>query len=88
MLMLCYLAPSLIRLDRAIAIAQANQQRLPLLGSHSLYTFETIKLGKEQVAGMVLPSPWIPTATSDNDFSQKAIKYWGGQVQLAHCNGL
>ena len=74
------LAPSLKHISRAIAISQANQQRLPLLGNHSLYTFETIKQGKEQVAGMVLPSPWIPTATSDNDFSQKAIKYWGGQV--------
>lgn len=74
------LAPSLDRLNQAIAIAQANQQRLPLLGSHSLYTFEIIKQGKEHVAGMVLPSPWIPPAASDHDFSQSMIKYWGGAV--------
>lgn len=31
------IAPSVNKMDRAIAIAQANQQQLPLLGNHSLY---------------------------------------------------
>ena len=74
------LAPSLQKISQAIAIAQLNQQRLPLLGTHSLYTYETIQKGKDKVAGMVLPSPWLPDTTPNSNFLQTARKYWGGKV--------
>lgn len=73
------LAPSVNRMNQAIAIAQANQQQLPLLGNHSLYTEETIKSGQEAIVGMVIPSPWLADDTTNN-FAQKARQYWGGNV--------
>ncbi len=72
------LSASINKLDRAIAVAQANQQRLTLLGSPTLYTSKTIELGQEAVVGMVLPSPWL--SVINNDFSQTAKQYWGGKV--------
>ena len=74
------LAPSVNKMDKAIAIAQANQQKLPLLGNHSLYTYETIKSGQNAIAGMVLPSPWLSDNTNQSDFPQVAMEYWGGEV--------
>ena len=74
------LVPSVTQRSQAIAIAQANQQRLPLLGNHSLYTFETIQQGKDAVAGMIVPSPWLPNTTPNNNFSATSMKYWGGKV--------
>ena len=74
------LSPSLERINLAVAVAQVNQQRLPLLASPSLYTFETIKTGQEAVAGMVLSAPWLPGTSSDSDFSQTSKDLWGGKV--------
>lgn len=73
------LAASLSTSHLAIAVAQANQQRLPLLGNHSLYTFETIQIGQEAVAGMVLSAPWLPEIASGG-FSATTMDFWGGQV--------
>ena len=74
------LAASVKGIKPAIAVAKVNQQRLPLFGTHSLYTFETIQQGKDTVAGMVLTPPWLPDKTKNYDFTQTAMEYWGGQV--------
>ena len=74
------LAPSVNNMNRAIAVARANQQRLPLLGNHSLYTYKTIESGQEAVAGMVIPSPWLSEENSYSNFPKTAMQYWGGQV--------
>ena len=74
------IASSVKEMDRAIALAKANQQRLPLLGNDSLYTYQTIAQGEEAVAGMVLPSSWLSDASTNNKFSQAALEYWGGKV--------
>ncbi|MEM8828317.1 MAG: ABC transporter substrate-binding protein [Cyanobacteria bacterium P01_G01_bin.19] len=74
------LAPSVNKMSQAIAIAQANQQKLPLLGNHSLYTYQTIKSGQSAIAGMVLPSPWLSDNEEVSSFSQTAMQYWGGKV--------
>ena len=63
-----------------ISIAQANQNRLLLLGSASLYTFETLKEGQKTVEGMVLAVPWHPQGVEDNGFIAQARKIWGGDV--------
>ena len=73
------ITPSVSKMDKAIAVARANQQQLPLLGNHSLYNHKTIELGGDAIAGMVIPSPWL-SSTVDNDFPQVAMQYWGGQV--------
>lgn len=67
-------------LDPAIALSRANQQRLALLGNQSFYTSEIINKGQEAIVGIVLPSPWIPDANSQDNFEQTAEKYWGGKV--------
>lgn len=74
------LAPSIKNNNSAIAVAKANQQQLALLGNHSLYTYETIQKGQDAVVGMVLTSPWLPDANSQDNFEQTANKYWGGAV--------
>ena len=66
--------------DPAIALIRENQQQLALLGNHSLYTEETIQKGQDAVEGMVIPSPWLPDTSSQDDFEQTANKYWGGAV--------
>ena len=74
------LAPSVNKMDLAISVARSNQQQLPLLGNHSLYTYETIESGQNAISGMVIPSPWLADRASHSNFPQKAIQYWGGQV--------
>ena len=74
------LSPSVNKIDMAIAVAQVNLQRLPLLANHSLYTFETIETGSEAVAGMVLSTPWLPGTIFHNSFSQIGKELWGGKV--------
>ena len=76
------LIPSVNEIGEALAISKANQQQLPLLGNHSLYTGKTIEQGKKAVIGMVLPSPWLPNATFNYDFPQIARQYWGGKVNF------
>jgi branched-chain amino acid transport system substrate-binding protein len=67
------------RIDRAMALAQANQRRLALFASHTLYTMQTVKQGQSNVNGMVLSVPWHPAASSAN-FVAQAQTYWGGAV--------
>ena len=74
------LAPSVNKMERAIAVAKANQQRLPLLGNHSLYTYKTIESGQNATAGMVIPSPWLSEENRYSNFPKMAMQYWGGKV--------
>lgn len=74
------LAASVKGIAQAIAVAKANQQQLPLLGTHSLYTFETIEEGQDAVAGLVLTAPWLPDENKNHNFTQTTKKYWGGKV--------
>ncbi|MGK7884088.1 MAG: ABC transporter substrate-binding protein [Crocosphaera sp.] len=74
------LIPTVNNIDAGISIAQANQNRLLLLGSASLYTFETLKEGQKTVEGMVLAVPWHPQGVEDNGFIAQARQIWGGDV--------
>ncbi|NJM90541.1 MAG: ABC transporter substrate-binding protein [Hydrococcus sp. RU_2_2] len=74
------LAPSVERLNLATEIAKANKQRLSLLGSSTMYTFQTLEQGKADVNGMVLAVPWHPNSFPGNPFPQQAIQLWGGEV--------
>ena len=55
------LAPGTDSIERAISIARANKQRLPLLGNHILYSEKTLEMGQTAVEKMVLAIPWLPT---------------------------
>lgn len=74
------LLPSVDRLNQALDVAQANQRRLSLLGSSTLYTFQTLQQGKAAVNGMVLAVAWHPRAIPENPFAGNAVKLWGGEV--------
>lgn len=74
------LAPSVESIDRAVAIAQANQQRLPLLGNHSLYSSNTTQLGRAAVAGLVLSVPWLPDTIPNSNFAKVSRELWGGDI--------
>jgi branched-chain amino acid transport system substrate-binding protein len=72
------LAPSVQKVDQAMEIVTANEDRLILLGNHSLNTYTTLKQGQKAVNGMVLAVPWYPQLK--NNFTQDAIGLWGGGV--------
>ena len=74
------LIPTVNNIGSAISVAQANQNRLLLLGSSGLYTFETLKGGQKTVEGMVLAVPWHPQAVGGNGFVAQARQLWGGDV--------
>jgi branched-chain amino acid transport system substrate-binding protein len=74
------LAPSVNQISQAIAVATANQHQLLLLGNHSLYTHETIAVGKSAIAGMVIPSPWLSDEIDSSNFPEAAMQYWGAKV--------
>lgn len=74
------LAPHVDRIDRALEVARANQGRLALFGSPTLYTFKTLQSGQADVNGMVLAVPWHPAAIPGNPFPSNATKLWGGSV--------
>ena len=72
------LAPSVDKINQAIEVARANKGRLALLGSHTLYTFETLQQGQVDTNGMMLPVVWHPAAIPGNSFADNATKFWGG----------
>ena len=80
------LNPSVNRLTPAFEMAKANQEKLSLFGTSTLYTFETLKEGQSNVKAMVLTVSWHPDAFVGNSFSQKAKKLWGGTVNWRTAN--
>jgi branched-chain amino acid transport system substrate-binding protein len=74
------LAPYIERLDRAIDLARANQGKLALYGSSSLYTFQTLKDGQKDIDGLVLAVSWHPETNPNNPFPKNASQRWGGVV--------
>ncbi|MEN9520062.1 MAG: hypothetical protein RLZZ381_2650, partial [Cyanobacteriota bacterium] len=73
------LAPSVRKVNKALEIAAANDDRLTLLGNHSLNTYATLKQGQNNVNGMVLTVPWYPPQAK-NSFTEDAQKLWEGSV--------
>ncbi|MDZ7958307.1 MAG: ABC transporter substrate-binding protein [Aulosira sp. DedQUE10] len=74
------LAPNVDRINKALDIAAANNGKLTIFASPTLYTFQTLQVGKADVSGLVLPVPWHPQAIPGNPFPQNAVKLWGGNV--------
>jgi len=73
-------APHVDRIDRAISLARINRGKLPLYGSTTLYTFQTLKDGQKDVDGLVLPVPWHPDTNPGSRFPENARQRWGGIV--------
>ncbi len=75
-----FLAPHVNRINEGINLAKTNQGRLKLFGSATLYTIDTLKLGKKDVEGLVLSVYWHPSAFPRNPFYQEAKNLWGEDV--------
>ncbi|MBH8572359.1 ABC transporter substrate-binding protein [Nostocaceae cyanobacterium CENA369] len=75
-----FLAPHISKINKALELARANQGRLPLFSSPTMYTQQTLAEGKADINGMILAAPWHPQAIPDNPFGQKAQALWGGRV--------
>jgi len=74
------LAPHIDRIDRAISLARLNRGKLPLYGSTTMYTIQTVKDGQEDVDGLVLPVPWHPETNPGSRFAENSRQRWGGNV--------
>ena len=74
------LAPSLNKIDDAIAIAKANQGKLTLFGTHTLNTYSTLKEGQGATKGMVLAVAWNSLVQPNSNFIVDAKNLWGGSV--------
>lgn len=69
--------PSVNNINQALEVARVNRNRLPILGNHSMYTYETLNVGQEDVNGLVLPVAWHPAVTRGTKFNQEALELWG-----------
>jgi branched-chain amino acid transport system substrate-binding protein len=74
------LAPHIDRIEQAISVARANRGKLPLYGSATLYTMQTLEEGQNHVEGLILPVPWHPQAYPNNSFTEAARQLWGGTI--------
>jgi branched-chain amino acid transport system substrate-binding protein len=74
------LNPSIYNVNSAIAVIQANKQKLPLLANQTMYTFETLQQGASDANGMILSVAWHSVANADNIFTHEAQTLWGGSV--------
>ncbi|MEM8832359.1 MAG: ABC transporter substrate-binding protein [Cyanobacteria bacterium P01_G01_bin.19] len=71
------LIPSVNKINQALDVARANQNRLVILGNHSMYTYETLDVGQSDIKGVVLPTAWHPSVTEESQYNQDALKLWG-----------
>lgn len=71
------LAPSLKDVNLAIDVLQAAKRRLPVFGSQTMYSIETLKQGLADSNGMVLSVPWHPALAKGSPFALHAKKLWG-----------
>jgi branched-chain amino acid transport system substrate-binding protein len=76
------LAPHIDRLNRAIDLAKANNWKMELLGTFSLDTAKITQSGQGDLNGVVLPVPFHYQQDSAQDFTARAIKIWGSDVNL------
>ncbi|HEY9726721.1 MAG TPA: ABC transporter substrate-binding protein, partial [Chroococcales cyanobacterium] len=66
------------RLESAIEVAKANQGKLALFSSPTMYTVKTLEAGQQSVKGLVLVAPWHPQLNPS--FANKMTQRWHGKV--------
>ena len=71
------LIPSVNKINQALEVAKANQNRLTLLGNDSMYTYETLNVGRSDIKGLVIPAAWHPDITANSLFNRNARDLWG-----------
>ena len=71
------LIPAVNKINQAIDVARANDHRLTLIANHSMYTYETVKEGQQDVNGMVLSVVWHPNINTNSSFLNNTRSLWG-----------
>jgi branched-chain amino acid transport system substrate-binding protein len=72
--------PHIDRIQKAIELVRANQGKLPIFSSPTMYTNQTLREGRADVNGLILPGFWHPTAIPGSQFPKDARNLWGGNV--------
>ena len=75
-----FLAPHVNRINEAIDLAKINRGQLKLFGAATLYTMDTLRLGQQDIEGLVLSVYWHPDAFPKHPFYREAKKLWGKGV--------
>ncbi|AFZ21492.1 ABC transporter substrate-binding protein [Allocoleopsis franciscana] len=73
-----FISSHIDRIESAIALAKANQGKLALFSSPTLYTVKTLQAGQQDVKGLALAAPWHPQVNPS--FAQKMTQQWRGKV--------
>lgn len=71
--------PHIDRLDNAYKLAVANQGKLKLFSSSTLYNIKTLQVG-QAMQGMTLVVNWSPKNPANMGFASSARQMWGGDV--------
>ncbi|HAX75084.1 MAG TPA: ABC transporter substrate-binding protein [Cyanobacteria bacterium UBA11372] len=66
------------RLQAAVSVAKANQNRLALFSNSNLYTIKTLETGQQAVKGLALVAPWHPQVNPS--FAETIAQKWRGKV--------
>lgn len=67
-------------LDQALAVINANNGQLDLLGGDSLYNPKILNIGAAAAEGMVVAVPWHILAYANAPFVTNSRQLWGGDV--------
>ncbi|GET37020.1 ABC transporter substrate-binding protein [Microseira wollei] len=73
-----FVASHIDRVEAAISLAKANQNRLALFSSPTLYNIKTLQTGQQAVKGLILVAPWHPQANPS--FAETIAQRWRGKV--------
>jgi branched-chain amino acid transport system substrate-binding protein len=73
-----FIASHVDRLESAIAVAKANQGKLALFSSPTMYTMKTLEAGQQAVQGLALVAPWHPQVNPS--FADRMSQRWRGKV--------
>ncbi len=73
------LFPDSTTFNQAIAVAQANQGKLPIFAGDSVYRIETLQKAGSSLQGAVLAVPWHQQRALPQ-FIQAAAQLWGGDI--------
>ena len=75
------LLPNIDNIEMATIMAQAsNKQKIPIIGSSAMYTNDTLKNGKSDVEGMVVPTIWHYGFDFASSFTNSSYRYWDANV--------
>jgi branched-chain amino acid transport system substrate-binding protein len=73
-----FVASHIDRVEAAISLARANQNRLALFSSPTLYNIKTLQTGQQAVKGLILVAPWHPQVNPS--LAEMMRQRWGGKI--------